>query len=229
MAKKSQFKLTNEQKIILQVLAQSPLRKRLYWTGGTALAYFYLHHRGSYDVDLFSDTQLALSELLPFARDAAEALSLKKFEPKRIHDRFEFIFTNGQETRLDCVWYQFPALKKRKEWKGILVDSFEDMVANKTIALMERREGKDVFDIYTLLKKKLITVPSLLELVRKKFGAGIHEETILADGLLACNKLKNIRPMLFGSEKEQEKQVLDVVNFFKDHAAQRLHSLIEDL
>lgn len=226
MAKKFQFQLSDEQQLILHVLARSPLRTRLYWTGGTALAFFYLKHRQSYDVDLFSDTPLALNELLLLARDVALALSEKEFEQKRIHDRFEFIFSGKQETRLDCVWYNFPALKKRKEYEGVLVDSFEDMVANKVMALSERREGKDVFDIYTLLKKKMITMPRMLELIRKKFGARLHEETIWADGLLACNKLKNIQPMLLGSPEDQKRQVQDVLDFFKNHAAQRMRSII---
>lgn len=226
MAKKFQFQLSDEQQIILQALAHSPLRTRLYWTGGTALAFFYLKHRQSYDVDLFSDTPLALNELLPFARDVASALSEKEFEQKRIHDRFEFIFSGKQEMRLDCVWYDFPALKGRKEWKGLLVDSFEDMVANKVMALSERREGKDVFDIYTLLEKKMITMPRMLELIRKKFGARLHEETIWADGLLACTRLKNIQPMLLGSPEDQKRQVQDVLDFFKSHAAQRMRAII---
>ncbi|MEK7122327.1 MAG: nucleotidyl transferase AbiEii/AbiGii toxin family protein [Patescibacteria group bacterium] len=228
MAETSPFQLTHEQQVILQTLASSPLRERLYWTGGTALAYFYLHHRQSYDVDLFSDTPLTLDELAPFVRKIADALSTPTVEQKRIHDRYEFIFSGEREMRLDCVWYNFPSLRERKTWEGIRADSFEDLVANKLMALVERREGKDVFDIYTLLKKNLITIPNIIDLAQKKFGLRVTEETVWADGLLACNKLKNIQPLLLGSGDDQERQAEEVCIFFKDHAAKRMRDILKE-
>jgi predicted nucleotidyltransferase component of viral defense system len=70
---KGKFKLTEEQRIIFDVLKKSPLKNRFYWTGGTALAYFYLQHRFSYDVDIFFDSPFGYQDILPLVRECARA------------------------------------------------------------------------------------------------------------------------------------------------------------
>lgn len=37
--------ITPLQEKILEIFRKSPLSKKFYWTGGTALAFFYLHQR----------------------------------------------------------------------------------------------------------------------------------------------------------------------------------------
>ena len=46
--------LTPLQQELLRVFAQLPDQEQFYLTGGTALAEFYLGHRLSYDLDLFT-------------------------------------------------------------------------------------------------------------------------------------------------------------------------------
>ena len=46
--------VTRQQKKILQAFAQIPDSERFYLSGGTALADFYLAHRKSFDLDLFT-------------------------------------------------------------------------------------------------------------------------------------------------------------------------------
>jgi len=46
--------LTDFQKAFLRLFANLPDQERFYLTGGTALAAYYLGHRLSYDLDLFS-------------------------------------------------------------------------------------------------------------------------------------------------------------------------------
>lgn len=46
--------LKKHHKEFLELVLKEPyLLKRFYWTGGTALAEFYLHHRESENIDLF--------------------------------------------------------------------------------------------------------------------------------------------------------------------------------
>jgi predicted nucleotidyltransferase component of viral defense system len=56
MATRKKFELDKLQQKTLSLLANSPLSKNFYWTGGAALSYLYLQHRKSEDIDLFSGT-----------------------------------------------------------------------------------------------------------------------------------------------------------------------------
>lgn len=50
--------LTNVQREVLLAVGQSELAGHVYFTGGTLLAYHYLQHRRSLDLDFFSDNLL---------------------------------------------------------------------------------------------------------------------------------------------------------------------------
>ena len=130
--------LSKIQSAIIKALARSPLKKRFYWTGGTLLAEKYLHHRHSYDVDVFTDIPFRYEEVLSLVREVKKSVNLKRVEEKKVFDRLEFFLHNHQEVRFEFVHYQFPRLKPRKIWRGVLIDSLEDLAANKTMALVER-------------------------------------------------------------------------------------------
>ena len=143
--------LSKIQTTVLTSLARSPLCERFYWTGGTLLAEKYLHHRHSYDVDLFTDTPFRYEEVLPLVQEVKKRVKLKSVEERKVSDRCEFFLHNHREVRFEFVHYQFPKLKPRKKWQGVLVDSLEDLAANKTMALVERHAPKDAVDIYFLM------------------------------------------------------------------------------
>lgn len=143
------IKLTTGQKIAIKQLANSSLKNIFYWTGGTLLSVYYFHHRLSYDLDFFSEK--------PFSFDQVRDLSLKiqklghfiGVSFKKIYDRYEFIFVNKEKLRIEFVYYNHKkkSLKKRKQFMGVYIDSLEDIAANKVLALLDRNEAKDLFDI----------------------------------------------------------------------------------
>jgi predicted nucleotidyltransferase component of viral defense system len=47
--------LNKTQKAVLDIFSKSDLSKKFYFTGGTALAFFYLKHRRSDDLDFFTE------------------------------------------------------------------------------------------------------------------------------------------------------------------------------
>jgi predicted nucleotidyltransferase component of viral defense system len=210
--------LSKIQLAVLEALAQSPLRNRFYWTGGTLLAEKYLHHRHSYDVDVFTDTPFRYEEVLPLVQEVKKRVKLKRVEERKVSDRWEFFLHNHQEVRFEFVHYQFPHLKPRKTWQGVLVDSLEDLAANKTMALVERHAPKDAVDIYFLMTKKKFTPKRLLALAGKKFGLQMHEDTFLSEALRAAKQLPEIRPMLHGTSRQQEHTLKEIQSYF-DHMA----------
>jgi predicted nucleotidyltransferase component of viral defense system len=228
MVRKKTFKLNHAQEIIIAALAKSPLRDLFYWTGGTALAYHYLGHRHSYDVDLFSSRPFELEQVLPFVRDLKTRHGFKNIEQKKVYDRWEFFLHNGYETRLEFVFYDFGQLKKPEVWRGVRVDSLDDMAANKMVALVERHEPKDIVDIYCMMAKKKYTVDRFLALAKKKFDVSFPRELFWAEALRAGRNLTKIRPLFLGSEKQQLATIAKITTFVERGAAECLHRMIDE-
>ena len=69
----------NQQKFLEFVLKEPYLLKRFYWTGGTVLSEFYLHHRESQDIDLFSeDQEIHLPSINKFIGITSAKMGIKK-------------------------------------------------------------------------------------------------------------------------------------------------------
>lgn len=207
--------LSDTQQGVINVLASSSLRDRFYWTGGTLLAEQYLHHRRSDDIDLFSDTPFSYEEIFPLVSSIKEYAKLFSIEEKKVFDRWEFFLHNKEEVRVEFVHYDFPKLEERTIWQGVFIDSLDDLAANKTMALVERREPKDAVDIYFLMKKKRYSPTRLLRLAQKKFGLTLTVDTFLSEALFACKNLDTIKPMLYGEKDLQEKTIKDVQSSFE--------------
>lgn len=49
--------LTKKQKLTLKLISKTELAQSFYFSGGTALAYYYLQHRRSEDLDFFNENE----------------------------------------------------------------------------------------------------------------------------------------------------------------------------
>jgi predicted nucleotidyltransferase component of viral defense system len=145
--------LNKIQKIVLDIFSKSGLAEKFYFTGGTALAFFYLKHRRSDDLDFFTEENFGLKDIEDFINELKRKLSLRSINVKKLNGRYEMIIQNKDFCRIDFNKYEYKALKKKNKFKNILIDSLEDISANKVLSLFDRDEPKDVFDIYFLIKK----------------------------------------------------------------------------
>lgn len=220
------FKLTKGQKIAISLLAESNLSDKFYWTGGTLLAAYYFQHRMSYDLDFFSETNFTFKEVNPFVQSLKKELGTEEVDYKRILDRYEFMFKNKEALRIDFVLYnnEKKTLKKRKRYLGLLIDSLEDISANKTISLLDRKEPKDLFDIYFILTKSGISAKEILDFTEKKFGVRVSEDVLWSHSMTTLSKLKELKPIMLGGEKEKEELIYDIESFFRERSRKFLHS-----
>lgn len=212
------MKLTKAQEKAISHLANSPLAKKFYWTGGTLLAYHYLNHRRSLDLDFFSEEQFSFEEVNRLVRLIKKDIDFKKVSYKKIFDRWEFIFENDEILRVEFVYYNHEkkTLKKRNKLLGVYVDSLEDIAANKTMAYFDRNEPKDLFDVYFLLHKGGFNPSQLLKLVHRKFGVTFNEALFWSEAFKNLPLLRELKPLL---EKEEEKQnalLKTIEQYFKD-------------
>ncbi|MCX6723594.1 MAG: nucleotidyl transferase AbiEii/AbiGii toxin family protein [Candidatus Staskawiczbacteria bacterium] len=199
------------QKKVLDLFKESNLNGKFYWTGGTMLSFVYLKHRLSVDLDFFSDVPFSYGDVAGFVNDLKSVLKLSKVEGKKIFDRYEFFLTNSENVRLEFVFYNFPALTPRKKWEGILIDSLDDIAANKTMAFFDRNEVKDLFDIYFLIKKAKFTPLKLLELVENKFGVKFSEGSFWSESFKSFDKMENLMPFLISKNESGKAKILDEI------------------
>lgn len=210
------MELNSTHKLILKLIIKSGLDKKFYWTGGTLLSHYYLHHRLSFDLDFFTDTVFSYDTLVPFMSMLKQDLGIKHLEPIKIYDRWEFIIHKPESLRFEFVFYNHE--KKRLSpllaFQGILIDSLADISANKIIAMFDRNEPKDLFDIYTLLVQKKYTVSQLLDLTEKKFGVKFSEFSFWSECTKSFPLLESLRPYLLAKDKNKKDLLGNIKEFF---------------
>jgi predicted nucleotidyltransferase component of viral defense system len=219
--------LNNFQRRFLREFAKNDLFKYFYWSGGTALAYLYLNHRYSEDLDFLSEELLPDDYLLALVKELAKSLQIDKIEQRKIYNRHEFIFhKNKQSLKLEFVYYPFRNYRRPRILKefGIKVSSLEDIAINKVHALSERQEPKDVFDLYWLLKKKKLTLDRLLRLVKKKFDLELDLIILSAQALKAIDRIKDIQPLIIHKADYHQNEMK---RYFQEQANQYLRKQIK--
>jgi hypothetical protein len=124
---------------------------RFFLTGGAALAGFYLGHRETHDLDLFTlsdalDDGFALASEI--AREAGASLESIQTAPDF---RRLLIRRGGEAVLIDLVRDRVPQVVAQKPiTHGIRIDPPEEILANKLCALLSRSEIRDLVDVRAL-------------------------------------------------------------------------------
>ncbi len=172
MAKKIKTILSKKQIEFLDIFNnEKTLTKSFYLTGGTALSEFYLKHRYSEDIDLFSENEFSILALRAFIKKAEEKLKAKKVDYQNflgLHTFF-FLFPNNEALKIDFNYYPFPRIMKGLKAKNIIIDSDYDIAVNKIHTIAMQPRARDFIDIYFLIKEKNYALQSLLLKAKAKF------------------------------------------------------------
>jgi len=146
--------LTPLQAAFLTRLFDAEAGRRFFLTGGTALAAFYLRHRLSVDLDLFTLDDLALPEADALVPQLAAGLGCRIGRARRTEHYRQFLLEpeGGQPLQVDLVRDFGPQYGQRRVVDHIVVDSVENIGANKLTAILGRTEPKDFVDLYFILQ-----------------------------------------------------------------------------
>jgi len=146
-----------------------------YLTGGTALGAFYLKHRDSVDLDLFTQYDHAFERADDLTSQVCESLNVD-CSAVRLTSYFKHFQVGAQENPLTIHFSrEYSAhLKPPYHFGNILVDSIEDIAANKICAALGRTEIKDLVDLY-FLDKAGYTIAGYFDLAKQKDGGLAHE------------------------------------------------------
>jgi predicted nucleotidyltransferase component of viral defense system len=163
-------------------------------SGGTALELYYLRHRFSADIDLFSpeydikEIEKLVSEFKKATGDSIK-FHTEFIAPNRAHVRFYEVVITGYNRPLkidfvEDVVFKSPSIKK---FKGVPVYSVENIYLQKILAItggalgqddigreitQGRRQARDVFDIY-MLSKKIQPLHKFLKELPMQFQRGM--------------------------------------------------------
>jgi len=209
--------LAPDHETILGILAQYEIAKRFYWTGGTLLSHYYLHHRKSFDLDFFSDTPFTREELTPFLDEVRQKFTFSRIIERKIYDRWEFVIENRDPSiRFEFVHYNHEKVRLAPlaPYRGLLIDSLPDLAANKVMAYLDRNQPKDILDLYVLLKRRTFTVSKLINLVDQKFGVRISEFTFWTESTKILKNLDGLVPYLLLSDPVKQGAYLQEVKYF---------------
>ncbi len=165
--------VTPEQTAVLDAVAHEPyLCRNYYFTGGTPLAAFYLHHRLSEDIDLFSEQEVNLLSIRTFLKKIQGSLKIQKFDYRQylgLHS-FQLYFSETNILKVDFNYYPFPRIERGKPYQKTLpVDSPLDIAVNKVHTIAMKPRARDFIDIYFLIHEYHYNIQMLLMHAKAKF------------------------------------------------------------
>ena len=136
--------------------AAAPADTGFYLTGGTALGRIHLRHRYSEDLDLFvnDDDRFGIwaDRLLEAWRGQATwRVSVQRRDPRFVR---ALVAKGGTELKVEFVNDVRGRVGTPLRHQGFgLVDTKENILANKVTALLDRQEPKDLADVWGLCRR----------------------------------------------------------------------------
>lgn len=211
---------TKEQSIIFHQIGKEPtLSSRFYFTGGTALAAFYLKHRYSEDLDFFSASRFDPDDI-----ESVVATWTGKYgftftsHRKEVVTIYILTFNGSRTLKLDFGYYPHKQVEKSTKVAGVTVDSLWDIAINKLFAINQRSQVRDFVDLYFLLKH--FTIWDLIYGVEVKFRK-IVEPWLLASDVSIVETFDSLPRMIAPLTLPQFKE------FYRDFAKKLAKQAIE--
>jgi len=160
--------LTPLQRRFLLLFARLPDQDRFYLTGGTALAEFYLGHRLSFDLDLFTHEESLIVPTSYLIEKNATESQIDITVARRFASFVELLIREGDdsikvELALDSPFRFAPPAPSED---GFLVNDYQDLLVDKLLAYYGRAEPRDAIDLYFILQKEPLV--TLLDKAKQK-------------------------------------------------------------
>ena len=232
------------EKFMEQILEQlSNKVDKFYLAGGTALSWFYFHHRKSYDLDFFtqefsSDEIEKTINYLKTVLDAKIELSKEVSEVDKIKVIIYYItFDSENSVKIDFVEDACQLIMPLKKVEGIYVLSKEDIYLRKILAVCGsqaaedvvgrntfrggRQEAKDYYDLFCLS-----TIFSPISIFLSKFG----ESTLIERMIIWHKSYKRIEMKMGLLDIITDKQIdaRSIIKHFDEQIATLINIISED-
>lgn len=193
--------LTDIQRRFLDAFfASGPVSSHFYLSGGTALAGFYLDHRFSEDIDLFTRDASKINEVRPIVEASLMACGLEVTGRREGEEMLEYKLQADPHSpqalrKIDVVWDTEPVFSPPQMYGTVRVDSLLNIAVNKVAAIFSRSdEAKDYVDLYFILNTQPFDLDALLPLAAQK-DLGF-DELRFAASLAGLRTLRGLIPFL---------------------------------
>lgn len=115
---------------------------------------FYLHHRLSEDIDLFSEQEVNTRVVESFLKKISPKLKVSKIVKQNFLGLFTYIlhFEDGSTLKTDFNYYPFPQIEKGKTFGKLEVSSVYDIAVNKIHTISMKPRTRDYIDLYFIFK-----------------------------------------------------------------------------
>jgi predicted nucleotidyltransferase component of viral defense system len=215
--------LTDTQRRVLETFFSSdPISAHFYLSGGTALAGFYLHHRLSDDIDLFTRDGAQLTPARAVVQASLVACGLEISGRRETDEMLEYKVQGDPHpthplVKVDVVRDTEPAFAPAQVHGVIRVDALLSIAVNKVATIFSRGwEVKDYVDLYFILKTKPFDLDTLLPMAAQK-DLGFDELQFAAN-LSRVSTLQGLVPYL-QHYMVQPLEADDLIRFCKITAA----------
>jgi len=146
--------LSGVQRRTISALSELRDATHFYLTGGTALAEFYLGHRKSFDLDLFTSESGLIPPFSRVAEDHLKKHGLVVGVTRRFASFVELVVSEKEEsTRIQFALDSPLRLDApvRSEL-GLRINDYKDLTADKLQAFFGRTEARDAIDLFFILQ-----------------------------------------------------------------------------
>ena len=201
--------LTPKQLNFLELVQQDKqITRRFYFTGGTALSAFYLEHRISEDIDLFTEKEEVDQSLIDvFLRKISQKLSIVEIKKSQFLGlvSYKLVYKDKEELKVDFNYYPFPRINKGKKFKNLEIDSLYDIAVNKVHTIFMQIRSRDFIDLYFIMKTTGYSLNQLIKDAKIKFDWHIDKVT-LASQLIKVKEISDMPTILVPFDrKDMEK------------------------
>jgi len=203
--------LTDLQRKVLDALfALESISRHFYLTGGTALAAYYLYHRISYDLDIFTHS-VEISDIEGIAEEALR-LSGLEVEKRLASPTFRRYFIEN-ELQLNLVHDRDFRVGSPQLIEGIMVDNLKNIAVNKICSIYGRLDPKDYVDLYFILKDRPEDILELIKIAQNK-DRGLEPfqwSKVIADAAIISVLPRMIMPLDLNEMKKWYKKLREIV------------------
>lgn len=161
--------LTPLQSVLVREFGALPDSRLFYLAGASALSGFYLGHRRSGDLDLFTAEAPLIRPVSTLFWDKLRASGMRVDVVRSFESFAEAVVKSSEETRVQLAQdspFRLEPLSLRYE--GLSIETFRDLAANKLLALFGRAEARDFVDVFILVRDGHFSMDELIGLAARK-------------------------------------------------------------
>lgn len=206
-----------QRKFLAVVLEESFVLKNFYLTGGTALSSWYLHHRESYDLDLFTEKAFDSDQITNWIKSQQKTIGYRWLGVDEGWQFYTYLlrFPDNSRLKVDFGHYGAKRLQKGFVWNGLEIDSLYDIAVNKAQLFMTKPRERDYIDLYFILKNTGWKIEKLLAgaVIKSKLDYNVLQ---VAKNFFKAREIAEFPKMLVPFDpKAMEKFYLDLARSLK--------------